>query len=268
MKILAGIFRKGRFMAADNIHYIYNSNMGIELIYCGNSTISYPLHNHVSVLTVGIVLDGHVALTVNGEGKIYGKNQSFVIYPYMPHSILAHSCYTLLSICIDKNVASQAPAKVIWNCVVSLLKSELYSEGIPSCQILKLLTCLTIALEQCVPAICDGCQSGSSNPLIIDLKKQLESCPENKLSVGEMAQTAFVSKYHFIRSFKAEVGLTPHQFQLQNRIRKAQRLMHTAGTITEVALATGFCDQSHFIRQFEKQVGLTPLTYKMSSKMI
>ncbi len=66
-------------------------------------------------------------------------------------------------------------------------------------------------------------------------------------------------KYRFIRSFKAEVELTPHQFQIQNRIRKAQRLIHEADTITEVALTTGFCDQSHFIKQFEKQVGLSPL---------
>ena len=64
------------------------------------------------------------------------------------------------------------------------------------------------------------------------------------------------------------MGLTPHQFQLQNRIRKAQRLMHNAETITEVALSTGFCDQSHFIKQFEKQVGLPPLTYKLSSQTI
>lgn len=96
----------------------------------------------------------------------------------------------------------------------------------------------------------------------------MELHPESKLSIEEMAQKAFISKYHFIRSFKAEVGLTPHQFQVQNRIRKAQRLMHKAETITEVALTTGFCDQSHFIKQFEKQVGLPPLTYKMSSDTI
>ena len=81
-------------------------------------------------------------------------------------------------------------------------------------------------------------------------------------------EIAFVSKYHFIRSFKAEVGITPHEFQLQNRIRKAQRLMRSSKTITEVALSTGFCDQSHFIKQFEKQVGLPPLTYKLSSQTI
>ena len=62
-----------------------------------------------------------------------------------------------------------------------------------------------------------------------------------------MAKNALLSKYHFIRNFKAEVGLTPHQFQIQNRIRKAQRLIHKTDTITEVALATGFCNQSHFI---------------------
>ena len=67
-----------------------------------------------------------------------------------------------------------------------------------------------------------------------------------------------------IRSLKAEVGLTPHQFQIQNRIRKAQRLIREANTITKVALTTGFCDQSHFIKQFKKYVGLPPLAYKAS----
>ena len=70
--------------------------------------------------------------------------------------------------------------------------------------------------------------------------------------------------HHFIRNFKQETGLTPHQFQLQNRIRKAQHLLSGSDTITEVAMTTGFCDQSHFIKQFEKIVGLTPSDYKLA----
>ncbi len=54
-------------MAANNIRYLYNSNSGIGLIYCENSTISYPTHNHVSVLTIGIVLDGSIVLTANSN---------------------------------------------------------------------------------------------------------------------------------------------------------------------------------------------------------
>ncbi len=54
-------------MATNRIRYIYNSNMGMELIFCENSTISYPTHNHVSVLTVGMVLDGSLVLTTNNN---------------------------------------------------------------------------------------------------------------------------------------------------------------------------------------------------------
>lgn len=249
-------------MIINNIRYIYNSNMGIELIFCENSTISYPIHNHVSVLTIGIVLDGSILLTEDNEINIYEKNQTFIIYPYMPHSISAHSSYTLLSLCIDKNVAVHFTADKIRRNIMTLLMSDPHTEKVNPYQILPLLNCLNSFASY------TDWHSGSQNPFINHLKKQLELYPENKFSIEEMAQNAFLSKYHFIRSFKAQVGLTPHQFQLQNRIRKAQRLIHNAETITEVALTTGFCDQSHFIKQFEKQVGLPPLTYKLSSQTI
>ena len=249
-------------MATNSIRYIYNSNMGMELIFCENSTISYPTHNHVSVLTLGIVLDGSIVLAANNNEKVYEKNQTFIICPYMPHSISAHSSYTLLSLCIDKNIATHYSADKIRHNIMALLMNAFNTERINPYQILQLLDCLNSL------AAYTNWHSEIQNPLINNLKRQLELYPETKFSIEEMAQNAFISKYHFIRSFKAEVGLTPHQFQLQNRIRKAQRLMHNAETITEVALSTGFCDQSHFIKQFEKQVGLPPLTYKLSSQTI
>lgn len=236
--------------------------MGIELIFCDNSTISYPLHNHVSVLTIGIVLGGSIVLTTNNEVKTYEKNQTFIIFPYMPHSISAHSSYTLLSLCIDKNAVTQYATDIIRNNAATLLMDTLSTEKINQCQILQLLNCLNSLVGY------SDWYSDNQNPFINNLKKRLELYPESKFSIEKMAQNAFISKYHFIRSFKAEVGLTPHQFQLQNRIRKAQRLIHKIETITEVALTTGFCDQSHFIKQFKKQVGLSPLTYKLSSQTI
>lgn len=249
-------------MTINNVRYIYNSNTGIELIFCENSIISYPTHNHISVFTIGIVLDGSVVLTTNNEVKTYEKNQTFIIYPYMPHSISAHSNYTLLSLCIAKNVVASCTTDKIRSNIMALLMSALNTERINQYQILQLLNCLNS-----LAAYTDW-HSNNQNPFINNLKKRLELYPESKFSIEEMAQNAFISKYHFIRSFKAEVGLTPHQFQLQNRIRKAQRLIHKTKTITEVALTTGFCDQSHFIKQFEKQVGLSPLTYKLSSQTI
>ena len=249
-------------MTTNNIRYLYNAETGIELIFCKDSTISYPLHNHVSVLTIGIILDGSVVLTTNKEARTYKQNETFAIFPYEPHSISAHDSYSLLTLCIDKNAVNNVDITTIQKHIRFLLMQALNMGKISHYQILQLLNCLDETSDS------SNWQLKNHTPYIHDLKKQLELYPECKLTVEEMAQNAFISKYHFIRSFKAEVGLTPHQFQIQNRIRKAQRLIHETDTITEVALTTGFCDQSHFIKQFEKYVGLQPLTYKCSSGII
>lgn len=96
------------------------------------------------------------------------------------------------------------------------------------------------------------------------LKQYILGAPENKFSIADMAQSINVSPYHMIRQFKSTCGLTPHQFQIQCRVRKAQKLLEAGKSVTEAAYATGFCDQSHFDRCFQKIVRLTPNEYKRS----
>lgn len=98
------------------------------------------------------------------------------------------------------------------------------------------------------------------------LKKIILDTPENTLLIDDMAQGIGVSPYHMIRKFKNVCGLTPHQFQIQCRVRKAQRLLEEGKSMTETAYATGFCDQSHFDRCFYKIVRLTPSEYKSAVK--
>lgn len=98
------------------------------------------------------------------------------------------------------------------------------------------------------------------------LKQLILDAPEKVLRIEDMAQNIGMSPYHMIRKFKTACGLTPHQFQIQCRIRKAQKLLEKEKSVTEVAYATGFCDQSHFDRCFHKIVRLTPSEYKQSVK--
>lgn len=240
------------------IRYLYNEETGIELVYCEHATNSYPLHNHVSVMTIGVVLDGAVVLTTDEGTKTCAQNHVFVLPPYAPHSIFASQPYTLLNICIDKTKAAGAAR----GDVASLLTQVLHSEE-KSAELLRLLDC-----ENAFTACCGGRPLKAQNPFISALKDHLEDAPEQPQSVGEMARSAYLSKYQFIRAFKAQVGLTPHRFQMQNRIRKAKRLLRSTATITQVALDTGFCDQSHFIKQFERQVGLPPREYKRKFRYV
>lgn len=78
----------------------------------------------------------------------------------------------------------------------------------------------------------------------------------------------YLSKYYMIRKFKNDVGLTPHKFLLQNRIRKAQRLLQKGLKVADVAAEMGFYDQSHFVKSFRKVMKIPPEEYLQSVKKI
>ncbi|MDE6761075.1 MAG: AraC family transcriptional regulator [Lachnospiraceae bacterium] len=105
-------------------------------------------------------------------------------------------------------------------------------------------------------------ESENADTCLKELKQIILEMPENTLRIKDMAKNVGLSPYHMIRQFKSVCGLTPHQFQIQCRVRNAQKLLEKGISITEAAYATGFCDQSHFDRCFRKIVRLTPSEYK------
>lgn len=230
----------------------YLCGNGMELVTCRQSTISYPLHNHVSVFTLGFIMDGFIELVTDKGTRTYQKGEAFVLGPYTPHSINARSCYELLSLCINKEIIARTDLESLELMVSKFLQRAIEHANVKNCilQALRslLLFCQMLPMQR--------------ETEIDNLREQLELYPEIPCRIEDMAALTFTSKYNLIRSFKQEVGLTPHQFQIQNRVRKAQKLLNGSASVAEVALATGFFDQSHFIRCFEKIVGLTPTEYK------
>ncbi|MCH5271476.1 MAG: helix-turn-helix transcriptional regulator [Lachnospiraceae bacterium] len=244
-----------------SINFLIDKANGIELVICNQSILSYPVHNHISVYTIGLVTDGYVDVTINSDLQRYQKGDILVIPPYLPHSILATNKYSMLSLCISRQTLESVEYISIKETIIKMLS------------FITSLDNLYLYINDIFQILHDlSLNKGDKHTPMMDIvsvvREQLELFPEEKISIDEMAQLAFVSKYHFIRNFKQEVGLTPHQFQLQNRIRKAQGLLHHTDRITEVALDTGFCDQSHFIRQFEKIVRLTPSKYILACNML
>jgi AraC family transcriptional regulator len=72
-----------------------------------------------------------------------------------------------------------------------------------------------------------------------------------------------MSKYYFIELFKQSMGMTPHQYVIQQRIKRAQDLLSDRTlAISEISLACGFANQSHFTRLFRTLTGMTPKAYR------
>lgn len=98
-----------------------------------------------------------------------------------------------------------------------------------------------------------------------ELQKSILENPENIYLIEQMAHDACISPFHMIREFKKAFGLTPHQFQMQCKVRKAQKLLEKRPA-AEVTFDAGFYDQSHMDRCFKKVVGLSPKEYKRAVK--
>jgi AraC-like DNA-binding protein len=86
-----------------------------------------------------------------------------------------------------------------------------------------------------------------------------------KVSLAELAAASGLSKYHFLRAFRARYGVPPHIYQLQQRINLARELLAAGRPIADVANEVGFADQSHFTRKFKVLVGATPREYQSSA---
>lgn len=92
--------------------------------------------------------------------------------------------------------------------------------------------------------------------------------PETIISLDEMAEKVHLNKYQLLKNFKRAIGISPHQFHIQNRVRRAQKLLIGKTTILDISIEMGFYDQSHFDKTFRKIVGVTPIEYVDSYEML
>jgi AraC family transcriptional regulator len=87
----------------------------------------------------------------------------------------------------------------------------------------------------------------------------IEQHLDQALSLGELAQLAALSEYHFARMFRASFGLPPHRYVLQRRLLRARELLqHGNLALGEIALACGFASASHFSNRFREAFGAAP----------
>jgi len=89
---------------------------------------------------------------------------------------------------------------------------------------------------------------------------------ERNPSLTDLADATQVNKFALIRSFKRELGITPHRYLVQLRVERARALLAKGVPTSEVAAAVGFADQGHLGRHFKRTVGITPAQYAKQAR--
>ena len=207
-------------------------NDRIECVRYKDWRKSYLPHTHVRHMTVGYIEKGHVCIVLNGIAEIYGVGDKFQIPPNTLHEIrtVGEECYSMAVLCIALDAHEVSKERASKN-----------------------------AAGECAQDY-EGAVAR-----LDELQKSILENPENIYLIEQMAHDACISPFHMIREFKKAFGLTPHQFQMQCKVRKAQKLLEERPA-AEVTFDAGFYDQSHMDRCFKKVVGLSPKEYKRAVK--
>ena len=85
---------------------------------------------------------------------------------------------------------------------------------------------------------------------------------EDDISIDDLSRVANISKYHLIRMFRSQFGMTPHKYILNHRINRVREALRQGNSPTRVAYEFGFYDASHMNRHFKRAYGVTPKQYQ------
>jgi AraC-like DNA-binding protein len=94
-------------------------------------------------------------------------------------------------------------------------------------------------------------------PVLAHLQQQVSNVP-----LSDLAEMTGMSRYQVIRLFRTATGMTPHAYQLNQRINQARTGLRLGEPLADLAYRLGFADQGHFQRAFKARVGVTPGRYR------
>jgi AraC family transcriptional regulator len=89
-------------------------------------------------------------------------------------------------------------------------------------------------------------------------RERLETAFDHRHTVSELARSVGMSMFHFTRVFTELVGLPPHRYLVEARLRAARSMLLAGRSVTETCFACGFGNLSHFSRSFARRYGVSP----------
>lgn len=98
--------------------------------------------------------------------------------------------------------------------------------------------------------------------LLVRVRDYIHDNIAEDISIDDLSRVAHMSKFHLIRLFRKQFGLTPHKYLLNQRVNKVREGLIAGKPPSFVAQEYGFFDASHMNRHFKRAFGLTPRQYQ------
>lgn len=259
--------------------YDFRETLGVEIVYGKQVKHNFSRHTH-RTLCIGIVEKGVRVLLCRGERYQLTPGMVFIIPPNEAHSclsenrphtyrlflpsleiqtmIMPNNIYTFNHLIINDNR---------WFNNLLSLHAVLMSEEPDFFKQSVLISTLDEIVKYSTDSDNDLKITSKQSDSVRQVRELIETRYDQRFSLGEIAKETFLSPYYLIRVFNHIVGVPPHTYFQQVRIRHAKEMLVRGSPIIDVAIKTGFTDQSHFANTFKKMVGVTPGVYIKSYRV-
>ena len=88
------------------MQYFISDDRMIEFVVTEDITKEFGLHNHTGHYVISFITKGKATVFYNNVSVVLAKGDTFIIRPYMPHSVAVESGSQILSMCIKKDLFS------------------------------------------------------------------------------------------------------------------------------------------------------------------
>lgn len=242
---------------------------GVTLIRRTGRIPTRARHMHQS-LCVGGILDGERIISIGTQSATIRAGEAIVLTPGSVHACkdAGESEYIMVAFSPDalahwdfdtKSCAPPSPQVKDPSLFKSIVQLAELNNGSASAlereaALLDILRCLNPMRQKMEkPAPPSAC--------IETVRAYISSHFSENIRLETLARMAKLSPCRLNRTFAAQIGMPPHEYQNQQRVDEIKRLTAASVPLADAAAEAGFADQSHMTRCFKKIMGMTPGTY-------
>jgi AraC-like DNA-binding protein len=265
----------------------------IERIHDASWSMEPNIHEYYEMV---YMKKGDAVFEIAGQPVPIGPNDIIIIKPRQPHKFIVKSkdecvfivlnfkfvnqmnsdfsevsLHDFLNFVLNKEAGAFIKLKVSQkNEIITLLNRilrerenhDIGSDFLNHLLVLELFVLISRALKmEWESSIKD--KSPKLKELIQISSKFINNNFERDISLTDIAKYVFLSPSYFTRAFKEEIGVSPINYLLTVRVKRAKELLsETSMKISDIALSVGFSNQQRFNEIFKKYAKVTPLNYR------
>ncbi|GEN86848.1 AraC family transcriptional regulator [Oceanobacillus sp. FSL W8-0428] len=241
-------------------------------------TQKFPAHFH-DYYVFGFIEEGERELICQGEEYVIHPGDVLIFNPYDTHSCeqvdggtLDYRCINVKADVIKKamfeikgeEILPRFKENVLYKSEVASTLKDLHLKILEEEEAFKKEELFLYLMEELIEINSDLAipkAALESSHKVQTISSFLEEHYTKKISLKELSDLIGWSKYHLLRSFTKQKGISPYSYLETIRVNHAKKLLEQGVKPAEAAFLTGFSDQSHLTKFFKSMIGLTPKQY-------